>query len=144
MVLGGITACSDHNPTVVFTVDAAAGKSDAGTSQDGGGSHDGGTAAEVAVAPDGGGPLADVPTGGDLPPDADRISDVASLPDVGVADVGADRALDSNQASDSATAIDSSRTGTDSPGPAVDGSGGSTLDVGGDSSAAPDGGGAGG
>jgi hypothetical protein len=139
MVLGGITACSDHNPTVVFTVDAAAGKSEAGTSQDGGGSHDAGTAAEVAVAPDGGGPVPDVSTAGDLPPDADRISDVANTLDAGV-----DRTVDLNQAVDNSPAIDSSRTGIDSAGPAVDGSGGSALDVGADSSAVHDGGGAGG
>ena len=139
MVLGGITACSDHNPTVVFTVDAAAGKSEAGTSQDGGGSHDAGTAAEVAVAPDGGGPVADVPTAFDLPADSDRISDVANLPDAGV-----DRVVDLNQAVDSPTAMDSNRNGIDSAGPAADGSAASALDVGVDSSAVHDGGGAGG
>jgi hypothetical protein len=139
MVLGGITACSDHNPTVVFTVDAAAGKSEAGTSQDGGGSHDGGTGAEVAVAPDGGGPVADVPTAVDLPADAERISDVANAPDA-----DADGTVDLSQAVDIPTAIDSRRTGIDSAGPAVDGSGASALDVGVDSSAVHDGGGAGG
>ena len=139
MALGGIAACSDHNPTVVFTADAASGKSEAGTSQDGGGSHDGGTAVEVAVATDGGGSVADVPTAGDLAPDASRIIDVGNPLDAGV-----DRVVDLTQAVDSLTATDTNRTEIDSAGPAVDGSGGSALDVGADSSAVHDGGGAGG
>jgi hypothetical protein len=34
-IFGGMTACNDHNPTVVFTVDVdGGGKSEAGISQD--------------------------------------------------------------------------------------------------------------
>jgi hypothetical protein len=83
--------------------------------------------------------VADVPTAGDLPPDAERISEVANSPDA-----GADRAVDLNQAVDSLAAIDSSRAEIDGAGPDVDGSGGSVLDAGVDSSAVHDGGGAGG
>ena len=90
--------------------------------------------------------MADVPTAFDLPADADRIIDVGNPPDVGVdrVDVGVDRAVDLTQAVDSLTATDTNRTEIDSAGPAVDGSGGSALDVGADSSAVHDGGGAGG
>lgn len=139
MVLGGIAACSDHNPTVVFTVDAAAGKSEAGASQDGGGRLDGGTAADAAVATDSGGPVVDVPSAVDLAPDANRIIDLANPLDGGV-----DRAADFGQAVDSSTAIDSIRTVIDSGGRALDGSGDSALDGGVDSSTVLDGGGTGG
>jgi len=111
LLLGGVTACSDHYPTVVFTGDAGVdGKGGAGTSLDGGGNHDGGTATEVAVATDGGGPVVDV-----------------SLP--------VDQASQSNPTPDAATSVDAV------VGPAVDGSTGTSLEVGIDSSAVHDGGG---
>jgi hypothetical protein len=155
LVFGGLTACSDHNPTVIFATDAATGgKIDVGTSQDGGGSHDGGAAAEVAVVADGGGSPVDVSAIRDLAQESNPVIDVANVPDV-----GADRAADVNQASDSPPAIDTVRlidgagpTGAGptvdgagpTAGPTIDGSGGTALDLGVDSSAAPDGGGTGG
>jgi hypothetical protein len=140
LVFGGLTACSDHNPTVVFVGDAAAdGKSEAGSPQDSVGGHDGGGAAEVVVAVDAGGPLGDVPLAVDLPPEANPVSDVANL------DVN--RAVDLFQAIDLPTAlpttIDAGRA-IDGPGQALDGPGGTVLDLGADSSAAHDGDGIGG
>jgi hypothetical protein len=133
LVFGGLTACSDHNPTVVFVTDAAAaGKSEAGSPQDSVGSHDGGGGAEVAVAVDAGGPLVDVAI--DLPPEANPVSDVANL------DVN--RAVDLYQAIDLPTAIDAGRA-IDGAGQALDGPGRTVLDLGADSSAAHDGEGAG-
>jgi len=86
LLLGGMAACSDHNPTVVFTVDAAA-KSEAGPAQDVGESYDGRPVAEVAV---------------DLTPDANPITDVANALDAGV-----DWAIDlNNQAVDGSSALD--------------------------------------
>ena len=137
LVFGGLTSCSDHNPTVVFKLDAGtAGKSEAGTSQDGGGSHDGGATAEVAVAADVGGPLGDVPLALDLAPETNPVLDVANPLDV-------TRAADLNQAIDLSTATDTRRT-IDGAGQALDGPGGTTLDLGIDSSAAQDSGGTGG
>ena len=137
LVLGGITACSDHNPTVVFTPDAGADakSSEAGTPQDSGGSHDGGSA-EVTVAVDGAGPLLDVSSAVDQAPEVNLVVDVASSQDTGV-DRAADLAIDSSPATDTSRAID----GADS---ALDGPGGTPLDVGSDSSAVHDGGGTGG
>jgi hypothetical protein len=135
LVFGGLTACSDHNPTVVFVTDAAAaGKSEAGSPQDSVGSHDGGGAAEVAIAVDAGGPLGDVPLAIDLSPEASPVSDVANL------DVN--RAVDLYQAIDLPTAIDAGRA-IDGAGQALDGPGGTVVDLGADSSAAHDGEGAG-
>jgi hypothetical protein len=109
-ILGGTTACNDHNPTVVFTGDAgASGKSETGSPQDSGGNHDGG-AADVAIATDNG---------------------AASV------DVGIDRAVDLNQVVDGPAPVDGA-------GPALDGSGGFTLEVGVDLSTRFDGGGVGG
>jgi hypothetical protein len=52
LLLGGIAACSDHNPTI--TEDAGtAGKTEAGPSQDAGGSYDAGPVAEFDVGADG-------------------------------------------------------------------------------------------
>jgi hypothetical protein len=133
LVLGGFTACSDHNPTVVFVGDAGAdGKSEAGAAQDGGGSHDGG----VAVAADTRGLSIDVPSALDLAQETSSAVDVANTPDV-------NRAADVNQAIDLPTVIDTSRA-IDGAGQTLDGSGGTALDLGVDSSAASDGGGTGG
>jgi hypothetical protein len=149
IVLGGITACSDHNPTVVFTVDAGTtAKSEAGTSQDGGGSHDGGTAAEAAVVSDVGG-VFDVSLPADLVLEANPIDAFTS------ADAGLDLAPDQNQSADGPAVIDVSRSAIDvspassdlSPaaidgvGPGLDGSGGTSLEVGIDSTVVHDGGG---
>jgi hypothetical protein len=103
LILGGGTACKDHNPTVVFTgADAGGdGKSETGAPLDGGGSRDGGSAVEVAIATDLGNQIVDAPL------------------------------------ADGPASIDSAGTG-------LDGSGGLTLDVGVDSYALHDGGGAGG
>jgi hypothetical protein len=153
MLLGGITACSDHNPTVVFTADAGIdGKSQAGASLDGGGSHDGGTVAEVAVAADSGGQAADASWPVDVAPEATPISDASNSVDLGV---GPDLALDLNQTADSHAAtdvspaaidlgpgaIDLSSAAIDGASPALDVSAGTSLEVGIDSSAVHDGGG---
>ena len=127
LALGGITACKDHNPTVVFTGDAGTdGKTEAGAPQDGGGSHDGTAAAEAASATDVGGPTVDVPLAVDLASDVNGVIDVANP-------VDADHAVDLNQAIDSPASIDGS-------GLAVDGTAGPAVDVGVDSSAPHDGG----
>jgi hypothetical protein len=167
LVLGGVTACSDHNPTVVFTGDAGVdGKGEAGIAQDGGGNHDGGTVAEVAVTVDGGGPAFEVLLPVDLAPQGNTIPDASSPVDLGV---GPDLALDSNQATDSPAvadvhpaaidvspavadvhpaAIDVSPAGIDVSPAAIDGASstldgsvGTSLEVGIDSSAVHDGGG---
>jgi len=106
LVLGGITACSDHNPTVVFVVDAGVdGKSEAGSPQDGGGTgHDGGAFAEVAVAAEVGGSVVDVRPAVDQAPDANPPSDVAIPPDV-----VADQAADLKLSIDSPPAVDADR-----------------------------------
>jgi hypothetical protein len=134
LVLGGITACSDHNPTVIFTADAGAdAKTEAGTSHDGGSSHDGGT--DVVTAKDDG-PASDVLVPVDLAPEASPAIDVASLPDA-----GSDRAVDQAQALDGAAPTDSNRAERDGAGPALDGPAGTAPEVGIDSSAVHDGGG---
>jgi hypothetical protein len=127
-ILGGTTACNDHNPTVVFTGDAGgSGKSEAGSPQDSGGNHDGGGAADVAIAADVGSQSIDALLAVDLVPDVNPI----------VLDGAIDRALDLNQAADGPVPIDGA-------GPALDGSGGFTLEVGVDLSARFDGSGVGG
>ena len=137
LVLGGMTACSDHNPKVFFAADAGAdGKSEAGAPQDGGGSHDGGA---VEVASDGGALGVEVRLPIDLTVEANPSIDVASL-----ADTALDRPVDQNQATDGPAAIDSNRPELDSAGPALDGPAGTLLEVGFDSSAVRDGGGTGG
>jgi len=137
LVLGGFTACSDHNPTVVFVGDAGAdGKSEAGASQDGGGSHDGGVGKEVAVAADTGSVPVDVQSALDRAQETISGVDVANTPDV-------NPAADVNHAIDLPTAIDTGRA-IDGAAQAIDGSGGTALDLGVDSSATPDGGGTGG
>jgi len=167
LVLGGVTACSDHNPTVVFTGDAGVdGKGEAGIALDGGGNHDGGTVTEVAVSVDGGGPALEVSSPVDLAQQSNPIPDASTSLDLGV---GPDLTLDSNHTTDSPAAadvsaatadvrsvaidvspagIDASPTGidvhpsaVDGAGPARDGATGSSLEVGIDSSAVHDGGG---
>ena len=146
LVLGGVTACSDHNPTVVFTGDAGVdGKGEAGIVQDGGGNHDGGTVAEVAVTVDGGGPAFEVLLPVDLAPQANPSPDASAPVDLGV---GPDLALDSNRTTDSPAAadvrpaaIDVSPAAIDGASPTLDGSAGTSLEVGIDSSTVHDGGG---
>jgi hypothetical protein len=90
-ILGGTTACDDHNPTVVFTGDAGgSGKSEAGSPQDSGNGHDGGVAADVAVATDFGGQSLDAPLAVDVAPDVNPIV----LDGAASVDVGIDRAVD--------------------------------------------------
>jgi hypothetical protein len=49
-IFGGSTACNDHNPTVVFPVDAGeGGKIEAGASPDGGGIIDVSTPVDVGI-----------------------------------------------------------------------------------------------
>jgi len=141
LFLGGITACSDHNPTVFFAADAGAdGKAEAGASQDGGGNHDGGT---VEVASDGGGSAVEVRLAVDLTPEltpeANPGIDVPSL-----ADTALDRPPGSDQAVEGPAPTDSNRSGIDSSGPALDGPAGTALEVGIDSSADLDSSGTGG
>jgi len=138
LVLGGITACSDHNPTVVFVGDAGVdGRGETGTPLDGGGSsHDSGAAAEVAAEV--GGPVVDVRPADAQAPDANPAIDVAIPPDV-----AADRVLDLNLSIDSPPAVDTNGA-IDGASSVLDGVAATSLDVGFDSSPAFDGGGTGG
>jgi hypothetical protein len=132
LILGGFAACNDHNPKVVFPTDATIdGKTEVGAPQDAGSIHDGAAAAEVVVA-------ADVGTqGADRPLAVDVLPDVNQGVDTSAADANVDRSADSKDAIDSPSTAD----GADL---AVDGTGGSAVDVGVDSSASHDGIGAGG
>jgi hypothetical protein len=133
LLLGGIAGCNDHNPNVVFVTDAGIdGKTEAGAPQDGADSHDGNVTADAAIATEVAGQGPDVALAPDLVPDVNPAID--TTPGV---DGSAERAVDVNLVIDSPAPIDGSRL-------AIDGTGGSAVEAGIDSSASADGGGVGG
>jgi len=140
MVLGGISACSDHNPTVTFTTDAGTtGKSEAGTSLDGGGNHDGGLAPDAVGAADVGGTAVDVSSSADQALDVNPSTDAANPLDVGV-----DRQADLAPTVDTSAALDNKGVSVDGAGASLDGPGTASIEVGTDSASASDLGGTGG
>lgn len=127
-VLGGISACSDHHPTVVFKMDAAGDvKVEAGAAQDSGAGFDASAAADALIATDGAGPIVDAPSANDVASETNKGVD-ASNPS---ADLPVAAFVDSNQVVDGPAAADSA-------GPALDGPAGAALDGGVDSSALHD------
>jgi hypothetical protein len=130
-VLGGMSACSDHDPTVVFKMDAAGDvKVEAGAPQDSGASFDAGSVADSAIVTDGAGPVVDAPSAVDLAQEANQGVDASHPVDVS-ADLPVTVVVDSNQVVDGPAAVDSA-------GSALDGSGRATLDADVDSSALHD------
>jgi hypothetical protein len=121
LVLGGLAACTDHYPKVVFQTDAGNdGKSEAGAPQDTGAGGETATVPDAPSAVDVGIQGADVPLAVDVALEANRSIDVSSL------DASVDVAVDASVALDGAQA--------------VDGAGTSAIDAGIDSSATVDGG----